>query len=425
MSLKPRAATKSGTYKLGILSASLFAVLAVGCNKPVPPPAPKKAPPPAVQVAPEPAPAAPVVVQEVAPEDPAAIAALEQQVLSVFKTKYPEITSSGIKMLKTLGVPLFQIAVGDRFLYTNSQVDYLMAGGDVWVGLGSNIVNLTGKPAEPVNTVEIYRALPFDKAIKTVYGDGSRQIAVFTDPDCPFCQQLDWMLDANKDNLNLTVYTFPYPLSDLHPKAMEKSTALMCSADPAKSWSGWMTTVANKVQEAAKTEAKIDSEAIWAEWKAANLAGSPATCPEAESALLLFKDLGTTLGYNQTPVVLFQNGMPWMGLLTRDELEKSLQYAIANPNGPAPAGQASAAAPAGAPAVQVSVPAPVAGPSPAAPATTTTVQVQTPVAGPVAPSAPTTVQVHTPAHPANAPAAPTTVTVKPGAPASAPVPPAK
>ena len=36
-----------------------------------------------------------------------------------------------------------------------------------------------------------FDSLPLQRAIKVVKGDGSRRFAVFSDPDCPFCQQLE------------------------------------------------------------------------------------------------------------------------------------------------------------------------------------------------------------------------------------------
>ena len=64
--------------------------------------------------------------------------------------------------------------------------------------------------------------LPLQDAIKTVRGDGSRKLAVFSDPDCPYCKGLEGEL-AKLDNV--TLYTFLYPLEGLHPEAKGKSDA--------------------------------------------------------------------------------------------------------------------------------------------------------------------------------------------------------
>jgi hypothetical protein len=43
---------------------------------------------------------------------------------------------------------------------------------------------------------------------------GERVLAVFSDPDCPYCQRLESELEKLD---NVTVYTFAYPLESLHP----------------------------------------------------------------------------------------------------------------------------------------------------------------------------------------------------------------
>jgi thiol:disulfide interchange protein DsbC len=50
--------------------------------------------------------------------------------------------------------------------------------------------------------------LPLSDAIKTVRGNGQRKVAVFSDPNCPYCKQLEPEL-ASLDNV--TLYTFLVP----------------------------------------------------------------------------------------------------------------------------------------------------------------------------------------------------------------------
>lgn len=78
-----------------------------------------------------------------------------------------------------------------------------------------------------------FSSLPLDKAIVKVKGDGSRKLAVFSDPDCPFCQELEQEL--NKVS-NVTIYTFLYPIAELHPDAERKAKLVWCSEDRAKAW---------------------------------------------------------------------------------------------------------------------------------------------------------------------------------------------
>jgi hypothetical protein len=54
-----------------------------------------------------------------------------------------------------------------------------------------------------------FNGLPLEHAIKTVRGDGARQLAVFSDPDCPYCLVLERETLSKIDNV--TIYTFLYP----------------------------------------------------------------------------------------------------------------------------------------------------------------------------------------------------------------------
>jgi len=76
-------------------------------------------------------------------------------------------------------------------------------------------------------------------AIKRVKGNGARRIAIFEDPDCPYCRVLEQTL---KGIDNLTVYVFLFPIDQLHPEAAAKSLAVWCAPDRAKAWDEVMRT---------------------------------------------------------------------------------------------------------------------------------------------------------------------------------------
>jgi thiol:disulfide interchange protein DsbC len=82
-----------------------------------------------------------------------------------------------------------------------------------------------------------FSVLPLEQAIKTVRGDGHRVMAVFSDPDCPYCKNLEQELVKLDD---VTVYTFLMPLDQLHPGARAKSDAVWCSKDRAAAWAALM-----------------------------------------------------------------------------------------------------------------------------------------------------------------------------------------
>ena len=72
-----------------------------------------------------------------------------------------------------------------------------------------------------------FATLPLQDAVKMVKGDGSRLLAVFSDPRCPYCKALDEEL-AKLDNV--TVYTFLLPW--LGPESRPVAEALWADAVP-------------------------------------------------------------------------------------------------------------------------------------------------------------------------------------------------
>jgi thiol:disulfide interchange protein DsbC len=72
-----------------------------------------------------------------------------------------------------------------------------------------------------------FATLPLSDAVKRVKGDGSRVLAVLSDPRCPYCKALDEEL-AKLDNV--TVYTFLLPW--LSPESRPAAAALWAAAMP-------------------------------------------------------------------------------------------------------------------------------------------------------------------------------------------------
>jgi thiol:disulfide interchange protein DsbC len=121
------------------------------------------------------------------------------------------------------------VANGFNVFYTDEQADIAIIG---------KMINLkTGKDLVQARTQELmhvdFASLPLDKAIVKVKGDGSRKLAVFSDPDCPFCHELEQELAKVND---VTIYIFLYPLTELHPDSERKANLVWCAANPAKAW---------------------------------------------------------------------------------------------------------------------------------------------------------------------------------------------
>ncbi len=89
--------------------------------------------------------------------------------------------------------------------------------------------------------------LPLSDAIKTVRGNGQRKVAVFSDPNCSYCKQLEPEL-ASLDST--TIYTFLLPF-----QGEAKPIAIWCAADRAEAWQRLML---HGDDSALKTDAACD-----------------------------------------------------------------------------------------------------------------------------------------------------------------------
>lgn len=69
-----------------------------------------------------------------------------------------------------------------------------------------------------------WQSLQLSDAIMEIRGNGSRKIAVFTDPDCGYCRKYEQTL-AQADNL--TIYRFLTPISE---SGTRKSVQIWCSS---------------------------------------------------------------------------------------------------------------------------------------------------------------------------------------------------
>ena len=117
---------------------------------------------------------------------------------------------------------------GNRIFYTDAKGEFALMGNLIDL---KTRVNLTQQRQDQLNVVDFSR-LPLDKAFVKVKGDGSRKIAIFTDPDCPYCKRLEQELAKVS---NVTVYVFLYPLPQLHPDAPRKARAVWCACGPGAS----------------------------------------------------------------------------------------------------------------------------------------------------------------------------------------------
>ena len=210
-------------------------------------------------------------------------------VKKLLEARFPGAPISNVSKSPYLG--LYEAQLDDRMLYTDAKVDYVLVGS---IYDTATRTNLTEQRMRKMNRV-VWESLPLDIAIKKVKGDGSRKLAVFSDADCPFCKRLE--TDMKRLD-NVTVYTFLFPIDQLHPDAARKSARIWCAPDRLKAWDDWFDS------------AKLPDNK-----------GDCAT-PIAQTALL-----GQKFHVNATPTLIFADGSVIAGALPLDQLEAELNQA--------------------------------------------------------------------------------------------------
>lgn len=127
---------------------------------------------------------------------------------------------------------LYEVRTGGDIFYTDETARYMFVGKVVDL---TTLKDLTRERMDALAGIPSFSSLPLNLAIKTVKGDGSRVMAVFEDPNCPYCKKLHATM-KNVDNV--TVYTFL--LNILSDDSTVKGRNIWCAADRSKAWEQWM-----------------------------------------------------------------------------------------------------------------------------------------------------------------------------------------
>lgn len=169
-----------------------------------------------------------------------------------------------VKSVKSTPIQgLYEVSIGGGVVYTDASARYVINGAMVDTRTGAN---LTEERVNELNRIN-WSSLPLTNAIKSVKGAGGRQIAVFSDPNCPYCKQLERTLQQLD---NVTVYTFLYPV--LSPDSEAKAKQIWCSADKARAWQDWMLS---KVVPTGKGACKTPIRGNLALGQELNVTGTP------------------------------------------------------------------------------------------------------------------------------------------------------
>lgn len=178
---------------------------------------------------------------------------------------------------------------GIQILYVDSDAGVVLSGQAFDARSGRN---LTEERTRKLGAIK-WASLPFGDSITIVRGNGRRKLAVFSDPNCPYCKRFEKDLARLDDS---TVHIFLYPV--IKPESVVQTKAVWCSPDRAKAWRELML---HEVQPSAKPD-----------------------CPTPVEKLVA---LGHRLGANSTPTWFTETGERYSGALAFDDVRKLLDEA--------------------------------------------------------------------------------------------------
>lgn len=194
---------------------------------------------------------------------------------------HPKLKIENIQTTEMKGI--YSGLMDNQVVYMGEDAQHILIGSMFRL---SDQKNITKDLVLKQNSID-WKKLPLQDAVKTVRGNGKRQIAVFSDPNCPYCKQLE--TELNKLN-NVTIYTFIYPIKT---QSVAISKQIFCELDPALAWS--------------------------------NLIGKgiqPRSTKACANPVERNLNLGKSLGLNGTPTIIFSNGFKAMGAYPALEIEK-------------------------------------------------------------------------------------------------------
>jgi thiol:disulfide interchange protein DsbC len=227
-----------------------------------------------------------LAAQDLSPDKPAALSKEGAQVKKLLEQKFDGVSVSSV--VKSPYGSLYEVMFDDQMIYTDAKVSFVIVGNLYDTATKKNMTDAKMRELTRV----AFDSLPLDLAIKKVKGNGSRRLAIFSDADCPFCARLENEL---KSIDNVTIYTFLYPIDQLHPDAARKSKMIWCSPDKAKAWDSFFSSGA-----------------------------LPQNNGDCDTPIAATHDLGQKLKVSATPTLVFADGSIVPGALPAQRLETEI-----------------------------------------------------------------------------------------------------
>jgi len=219
-------------------------------------------------------------------DKPAPLTREGAQIKKLLEQKFDGVKVSSVAKSPYGG--LYEVMFDDQIVYTDPKVSFVLVGN---LYDTTSKKNMTDAKMRELSRVA-FDSLPLDLAIKKVKGNGQRRLAIFSDADCPFCARLETEL---KNIDNVTIYTFLYPIDQLHPDAARKSKMIWCAPDKVKAWDAFFASGA-----------------------------LPDNKGDCDTPLAATHDLGQKLKVNATPTMVFADGSVVPGALPAQRLEAEI-----------------------------------------------------------------------------------------------------
>ena len=154
---------------------------------------------------------------------------------AAIKANIERLTGGNVKVdqVQTTPAPgIYQVISDGEVFYTDASGRFSIIGGTMLDMQTRH--DLTADTMNRLTSVP-FSSLPLKHAIKEVYGNGSRKIALFEDPNCPICRVFTKFVDQLD---NVTVYRFIFPVIDPSSQALARTA--WCSPDRAGTWKAVM-----------------------------------------------------------------------------------------------------------------------------------------------------------------------------------------
>ena len=124
------------------------------------------------------------------------------------------------------------VVKGTEVIFISDDFSILIRGEVVELKDGKSLTTALAEANKPILDIT-----KLDTKDAISFGQGPKTIYVFSDPDCPFCKQLESELPKLVDTV---VYIFPVPLTSLHPNSKVVADAIWCSPNRAKAWKDYV-----------------------------------------------------------------------------------------------------------------------------------------------------------------------------------------